>query len=572
MSLFLKRVIVTFLFLSCILVLNAQLNENGLIEKINALKQTGDMPAVAEHINKLAFLYWENGNQQKAIETFEQSLAINKEIGNLNAMKAIYNNIGMIYSDIGQPETSIVFFRKSLLISRKQNNKTDIATNQLNIATALSLLNRFDEAMVDAREALQLSTELQNVKLLKSSYGLLAELYKNIGDSDKSMEYFSLFSSFQHDLQQKEIDETMQTAAKIEQEHKKTIIEKKQTEQKLLITKDSLKKAEEINEQNRVKMQLQELEIKQKQAELANQRLWTLVLVLGASVLFIFVVFVLRSNRIKRKHNIDLEHRNQEIKAQNAKINHSINYAKNIQGALLPSQELIAEMFTESFVYFSPRDVVSGDFYWFYKTNTPNPKYFVAAVDCTGHGVPGAFMSMLGMSFLDEIVIGKKITNPANILESMHQMVKTLLKQDTTGNTDGMDIAMCMYDTQTKELHFAGAVNPLVYFVDNEMNIVKADFFGVGGQMKGNERMFKNNIIKIDKPVTCYLFSDGFADQFGGPDGKKYFMKNFKILLQNICSKPMSQQKQILNDTLNNWLNNKYNRVDDILVIGFKIQ
>ena len=150
-------------------------------------------------------------------------------------------------------------------------------------------------------------------------------------------------------------------------------------------------------------------------------------------------------------------------------------------------------------------------------------------------------------------------------------MVVTYLKQEQTGNTDGMDIALCIYDEDTKQLSFAGAVNSLVFIQDGQLDMLKGDFFGVGGQMKGVNRQFTLQTMSVDKPTTCYIFSDGFADQFGGEKGGKYFLKNFRDLLLEIHSEPFDQQGQILDQRLKDWHGEAYPRVDDVLVMGFKI-
>jgi serine phosphatase RsbU (regulator of sigma subunit) len=272
--------------------------------------------------------------------------------------------------------------------------------------------------------------------------------------------------------------------------------------------------------------------------------------------------------------NAEIKKQNKEIKTQNLKINQSINYARNIQGALLPEINSIKEVFSDSFIFFSPRDVVSGDFYWFYKIPGKEHLRIVAAIDCTGHGVPGAFMSMLGMSFLEEIVIDKGILEPKDILESLHSMIKTSLNQETTGNSDGMDAAVCIYNTKTKKLTFAGAVNPLIIIQSGQLTTVNGNYFGIGGTMKGippNERMFEQQTISIDGSAVCYIFSDGFSDQFGGENGKKYLLKNFVNFIHSIHQLPFVKQKELLAETLRKWQGDLYPRVDDVLVIGFRL-
>ncbi|MGD9992238.1 MAG: tetratricopeptide repeat protein [Salinivirgaceae bacterium] len=549
-----------------------------LIQEVQTYRAANNQQQAAATLNKLAFYYWEQEKHPKAIQAFEQSVAINKELGNENAIKAIYSNMGMIHSDLGQPETALVFFRKSLLISRNLNQKQDIATNYMNIAGALALLDRNQEAIENLQMALPILVEMNHKKLLRTCYGLLAENFEKIGDNQQSMEYFNLYASFQRQVQKEEVEtEKAKSQTMVKQAHKKAekaLQEKQETEVKLTVTQDSLKRAEELN-------LIKELELEKKQAELKSQQLLTLIFIIGMGFVAILALLILYSYRQKRKHYIILEHRNQEIRmqnqeiqAKNQKINQSINYARNIQGALLPEIDTFTKLFKESFIFFSPRDVVSGDFYWFTEVPGQDHLRIIAAVDCTGHGVPGAFMSMLGMNFLYEIVIDRKITEPKQILEKMHVMIKKSLKQENTGNSDGMDIALCTYNQKEKSLTFAGAVNPLIYIQDGVMQSIKGDFFGVGGQMKGEgstERFFTQTTIDVSKPTTCYLCSDGFADQFGGEKGKKYFMKNFRELLLNIHTQAMHEQATTLEQTLLAWHGQKYPRLDDVLVMGFKI-
>jgi len=561
--------ILVLLFNGCLF---GQDSEHAIIQEISNYRAGNNLSKVAESLNKLAFLYWESGKLEKALESFEQSVTINIDIKNNNAVKVIYSNMGLIYTDLGQPETALVFFRKSLLLSHSQKNNQDIGTNLINIATALNSLSRNAEALENLKEALVVVKVLNNKNLLRTCYGSLAETYQALGESQKSMEYFSLYTAFQKELQQEEIERQKKLAeekiALIEQKAQKAIEEKKVTEEKLIVTQGSLKKAEEIN-------QINQLQIENQRIEINNQRLLKLIFIIAMFFVLIVALFILRNNQQKKKHNAILEKINEEIKAKNHKINQSINYAKNIQGALLPDITQFEKIYPESFIFFSPRDVVSGDFYWFHQVSKSGNKFnIIAAVDCTGHGVPGAFMSMLGMSFLEEIVHDKGILNPDEILENMHKMVKLALRQDSSGNTDGMDIVICVHDELRKVIKFAGAVNPLLYVQNGQLNLLKGDYFGIGGQMKeaqGSERMFTMQTLDVSIPTTCYMFSDGFADQFGGEKGGKYFMKNFRELLFSIHEQPMAEQSKILENKLTEWLGNTYQRLDDVLIMGFRL-
>lgn len=249
------------------------------------------------------------------------------------------------------------------------------------------------------------------------------------------------------------------------------------------------------------------------------------------------------------------------------KVTASINYAKRIQEALLPNRKAIQKAFPESFVFFEPRDIVSGDFYWFNQKGDLN---FIAALDCTGHGVPGAFMSMIGNELLNEAVNRVGLKEPNMILRHMHKGVRKDLRQYETDNRDGMDMVLCSVNHKTKELKFAGANNPIIYMQEDELYIIKGDRLPVGGEQREVDRHYQQHVIDISKPTTFYLFSDGYQDQFGGRDGKKFMVKKFRKLLYAIHNLPMQEQKEILRTTLNKWMNGN-KQVDDILVMGIRV-
>jgi serine phosphatase RsbU (regulator of sigma subunit) len=261
------------------------------------------------------------------------------------------------------------------------------------------------------------------------------------------------------------------------------------------------------------------------------------------------------------------------IQEQNKKITDSIQYAKRIQRAVFPSDELLNEICTEHFIYFKPRDIVSGDFYWISKTED---KIIIVAADATGHGVPGAFMSMLGIAYLNELkdVSLKDRLTPNLVLERLRDKVKNSLKQ--TGKDDeakdGMDIALCMIDIDKSKIQFSGAHNPIYIFRKDKSDYsfieLKPDKQPIGIHIK--EHPFTNQEFQIQPDDTIYMFSDGYADQFGGIDGGKFKSKRFKHLLMSIQDKSMSEQKEIIDSTLIKWKGNK-DQVDDILIIGIRL-
>ncbi len=360
---------------------------------------------------------------------------------------------------------------------------------------------------------------------------------------------------------------------------------------KLNTEKDSLKIAKLETDQI-----LRETQIKQQKAQ---QRL--LYIVFGSIFIIIALVSfaLILNNRRRRQHNKILSETNRKIaeqnknielknaelsdafdkiEEQNKDINSSIQYAMGIQTAILPPQDSVQKFIPESFILFKPRDKVSGDFYWFkdieYLNNDgkKHKKLFISAIDCTGHGVPGAFLSMMSYNLLDNIVEQKKIFTPGKILDELHSGVRKTLRQKETSNRDGMDMALCSYDPDKNLLEYAGAKNPLIYMKSGKIYRLKGNIKPIGGVIhdKSEESKFSNNRIEITEPTTVYIFSDGFADQIGEETGRKLMTKFFRNLLAEIHHKSMKEQKEILELFLRKWQGNT-DQVDDITVIGFKL-
>ena len=257
-----------------------------------------------------------------------------------------------------------------------------------------------------------------------------------------------------------------------------------------------------------------------------------------------------------------------EIEKSHKKIQHSINYASRIQQALLPEDSFLLENFSSHFIINKPKDIVSGDFYYLKKKNE---FIIIAVADCTGHGVPGAFVSMLGISFLNEIINENKVESAAEILEKLRLKVKTSLKQidRKSLNKDGMDIAICVLDTKTMKLNFSGANNPLFIVKEKSFEEIKATRNPISIHPK--EIPFKNNEIQLQKLDKIYMFSDGYVDQFGGEKGKKFKKNKFRELFTHNHTSSLREQKIILTETLEKWQGSKYQQTDDILIVGIEI-
>ncbi|TAD99473.1 MAG: response regulator [Bacteroidetes bacterium] len=265
-----------------------------------------------------------------------------------------------------------------------------------------------------------------------------------------------------------------------------------------------------------------------------------------------------------------LEQKNKEVSIKNKSLTANLDYAKRIQDAMLSPYRALLKEFPESFIFFKPKEAVSGDFYWFTKKND---KHIIAAVDCTGHGVPGAFMSVIGIELLRETINSNGITSPDEILDHLHQGIEDVLSQDATYIQDGMDISICVLDLKENVLEFAGARSPLYFIKDGKLEVIKGDKMPVGGSWnKKFKRTFSKKTMILDRSSTNYFYlsSDGYEDQFGELTKKKFSKEKFSELIVNIHELSGNAQRNILEKTMNEFMG-KQNQVDDMLVIGFKI-
>jgi ligand-binding sensor domain-containing protein/serine phosphatase RsbU (regulator of sigma subunit) len=276
-----------------------------------------------------------------------------------------------------------------------------------------------------------------------------------------------------------------------------------------------------------------------------------------------------RENREREMFAKQIILQKEELTLKNKSITDSINYAKRIQTAMLPPYKLFKSIFPSAFILYMPKDIVSGDFYWI---NKLNDKIFIAAVDCTGHGVPGAFMSIIGFELFRKITNIEGLSRPSDILNRLNEDFHIIFKDvDNVVLRDGMDVAFCSIDKKDMIMEFAGAFNPLYLIRDNKITEIKGDRFSIGlDETNFKDQTFKNHLIPIQEGDIIYIFSDGFADQFGGPDGRKYKYRRFRHLLLTLHQLPMEKQHQILENNVLEWRGDQ-EQVDDILVIGIKI-
>ncbi|HAN18280.1 MAG: hypothetical protein A2X13_04745 [Bacteroidetes bacterium GWC2_33_15] len=580
--------------------LNAQTISNEtkkLIDEYNAnvekFKQENNISQQANYLNKIAYIYWENENYSNAIDYFKLSLELNKQSNNLNGIKSLYYNIGLICSDLEDFKKAYENFHEGLSYARKQNQKEGIYDGLINESGSLKKLNRSSEAIPNLDEALKIAQELNNLKLVRTCYGMLAENYEALGNSEKTIYYYDLFASVDKHLKAEQIKEV---EAKSKEEVQKAHQSKNLTEQELSEkenqleeTQESLKKSEALSEQQQLELDLKEITIREKEAQLKNERLIRFGFTAIFIIILLFSLLLIRQIQAKNKANKALEIKNQQISEQSKEIaaqrdlankqkqniTDSIEYAKRIQTALLPPASFLRRSLPEHFILFKPRDIVSGDFYWMMNKDS---KVIIAAADCTGHGVPGAFMSMLGTAFLNEIVnkiVENKHVQSLQANEILNQLRTYIIESlHQTGRTDeakdGIDIALCIIDYDTKQIQFSGAHNPLYHITNNELKIYKGDPMPASIH-QNSEIPFTNHEIEAKEGDIIYLFSDGYNDQIGGPRNRKFMSRSFQELLLKIYQKPLDIQHQILDNTIEEW-KGKNIQIDDILVIGLKIE
>ncbi len=602
-------------------------------------EKLGNLKEATRFFNQAASIYWEKKDYTNAINYFEKSISINEKLNNETGIYALYSNLAMIYADKLDYNKSADYFQKTLVGRKKRKDKVGIISAQINLSVILNNLKRYEESAGHLEGALQNSMVMKDTKQMSSCYLLLAEVYEKMGNEAKYKENMNLHNTFrtaalreneykikemkrltEKQKQENEILESKKKIQELEIQNKAlTIVQKEkeleESKTKQLSLMEQMSKADLIvaylrqdsirkYRENEVKaLKIKEINEKN-ETQRQQQALIRNSLIVGALLLLVIMAILARRYQEKKKSNELLLQKNheileaqseiitqkdyiweqnhrleiafEEIKEKNKDITDSIQYASYIQKAMLPNITEIQKTFNNSFVFFQPRDVVSGDFYWFYEVNDIA---FMAAVDCTGHGVPGAFMSMIGDSLLKQIVKDHKIYQAELILKKLHEEITHQLQQNTTENRDGMDIALVVWNKKTKILQFAGAHNPLFYIKDGQVGEVKGDKKGIGGYtkvMKTLEQDFDHHIFDLNdtKEFIFYIYSDGYQDQFGGGENgelnRKFMSKKFKELLFNIHQKPFDEQKQILKTSIDNWQGSQ-RQMDDILVVGAKI-
>lgn len=569
----------------CLNNIGAIYKNQGLLDKslacfnrcLNIQKEIKDETGIARTLNNLGFVFQFKGDDKKAMYYYQMSLSLYEK---LNAKQGIANtlkNIGSVYLKQGDFSKALDCFNKSLILQQETKDKLGIAQSYHSIGRALFDLGKTDEALKNAKQSLKLSQELGFPEIISNTSNLLSKIYAKKGNYKEAYEMHIL-----HKLMADSTNNEVSKKASVQKSFQYAYDKK--------AASDSIKVVEER---------------KVFDVQIQQEKTLRIVLYVSIGLIALFSIFIYNRFRITRKQKYIIELQKTEVDrqreladsrreiAENQKhiieekqkeILDSIHYAKRIQQAMLTSEAYINNHFLASsqnnktgaleyFILYQPKDIVSGDFYW---AVSHHQKFYIAVADCTGHGVPGAFMSLLNISFLNENVIGRNIIEPAKILnEQREEIIRALNPNGNENSKDGMDCVLCSFDFSSHGgdsagvLNFALANNPLWIIRAGELIEYKADKMPVG-KHEENVKDFTSQHIELIKGDAIYLFTDGYADQFGGIKGKKFKYKHLKeILLANV-DKPMQEQKEILSQSINSWKGN-LEQVDDILIVGVRV-
>ena len=577
---------------------------------------------IAETYNNLGSVYEDQANYQKAIEAFNKSLKISEEdkdiknkaisINNIanvylkldklnealryykeanklfndieytDGIAITYTGLGNIYSNLGMHDKAIEFYNKSVILNERLGNYERLSDVYQNLGALYEFKNETKKALEYYEKSLDLKEQLGNNDKIALTLQTIGSIYKNESEYEKAIEYYNKSYEIANRMNQKEIialyykylseiyytKHNYKTAIEnlfkhisINDSIKNNEITKQITE---IMTKYETDKKEQQIEKLNIKNELNNTKIRQQYFIIFGFGFLIILIVL-------FLFLILRQFKQKKAANIKLQSQNEIILAQSKEITDSINYAKNLQTAILPSDDKIKSFLPNSFVLYKPRDIVSGDFYWIHKKEN---KIIFTAADCTGHGVPGAFMSIIGSLLLDYTIEDLSDFDAADILSNLKtKLVRTLNPEENKRKVqDGMDMALIVFTQNENSItvDYSGAYNPLYLIRNGILTEYKATKMPVGLYQIGIEKTFVNNTIEVQKDDLLYVFSDGYSDQFGGEKGKKFKSKNLKQFLVEIHKKEMHEQQRILDNKFEKW-RGENEQIDDVILVGIKI-
>jgi serine phosphatase RsbU (regulator of sigma subunit)/Tfp pilus assembly protein PilF len=470
---------------------------------------------------------------------YSESIKVWEELGEEGGIIRGNINMGINYLYSGKPALALGPLQRALELNREVSNKADEATIYLLLGQVYLAFGNYGTSESYLHRALELATNADTKEILMEIYRKLSEVSEKQSDYVSALQYYKMyFSNYDTINQEKRSKAIADMQVKYE-------TDAKEKENALLIAQSEAAAA-----------------------RLTKTRAILIITIIAIGVFIVMMIQLVRQNNLKKKANRELEQKNKLITEQKKEITDSIQYASRIQNAMLPPGDYLDNLMPERFIIYMPRDIVSGDYY--YITERGGQIICVTA-DCTGHGVPGAFMSLLGIAFLNQILSKHAELHTDLILEELRsQVIASLHQTGKEGESqDGMDVALFILDPKTRKLEFSGANNSLLVYRNGDLIEARADKMPIGIHTRYKEA-FTRHKLDLKKGDMLYTFSDGYPDQFGGPNQKKFMIKNFKKMLQEIHMKPMAEQKKIVQQTLRDWMASA-DQVDDILVIGVRI-
>jgi serine phosphatase RsbU (regulator of sigma subunit)/Tfp pilus assembly protein PilF len=503
--------------------------------------EQGDKTGEAGIYNNMAEIYSTRNNYQQSLVYNLKALKLNEETGDQEGVNGSYINIGNNYIVQQKPNEALHYFIESLKISTRLGTQPSIVNSYNGIAACYELMSNYSKSLIYYEKAAAVSKNKGFKKELQEAYLHLSSINEKLKDYELALRYDKLYGDVKDSLLNEEsLKQTAELNTRYETEKKEKEI--------LLLTKEQQLKDKTLKEQRLIRMGL--------------------IIGLGLFLALSFLLF--NRYRFKQKANLILENQKQEIHRKNRQITDSIDYAKTIQEAILPDDEKLRSAFTDYFILYKPKAIVSGDFYWIGKKDN---KIICAVADCTGHGVPGAFMSLLGHNILENIVQMDSAADPGAMLTALNEEIVTRFSKSKERETviHGMDIALISIDGDRQALQYAGARNSLYLVRNRVLTELKADKVSTGVEAKDHMQIrYTTKHSNLQTGDMLYLYSDGFPDQKGGPEKKKFFYQPFKELLVTISNLPAAEQKQKLDDVIMDWIGAD-EQIDDILIMGIRI-
>ncbi len=549
---------------------------------IEIYEQEKDSLRLGIALHNLGYFNYSKGQYDTALVVYTKTLDLFKKLNEPLEYFVCLGNSGLVYSGLSDFDKAEEYLLTAIDTLARLGDERAVTEFMIGYANILRQKGEIKQAITYASRALK---NTGNPIYERDASLLLARLYEFSGGIDSAYYYQSIFIVANDSINNDEIVRKMadlRIAYEVGRKQAEVdVLEKVQLRNKIIIIGlglililaiglitsyyNNLKRSRKLTvalEERRVLLVNQSSELKEK-----NDK------ILGANEeLTVLNEAISKQNEQILEANEKLTVLNEAVNKQKNEILDSITYAKKIQAAMLPPEQYFHEILNDVFILFKPRDIVSGDFFWIKHVN----QYVIlAAADCTGHGVPGAFMSLLGISFLNEIVQRREITQANQVLNELRKQIRNSLRQhgQAEESKDGIDMAVCVIDEKNKTLQYSGANNPLYLIRDKngapELTEFKADRMPVG-YYPGRFKTFTNKDIQLEYGDVFYLFSDGFIDQKGGTEGKKFLSKNFKKLLLEIHEEPMKDQKNILDKTITDWMGDNA-QIDDMLVIGMRV-